>query len=90
MRSSKDYFHYRKPAEDFLKAQAVGIYRAMVTNNLDVFRGDYEFTGDSVIDLIQHACKHGLQFAPCEPGDEAIYRKLLITMRRVFLHFYPY
>jgi hypothetical protein len=89
VKTSTEFLRFRKPAENFLKAQAVGVYRAMVTNNLDVFRGDYRFDGDSVVELIQHACQHGLQFAPCQPGDEPTYRRLLIAMRQLYLHYYP-
>jgi len=89
VRTSSDYLRFRKPAENFLKAQAVGVYRAMVSNNLEIFRGDYRFNGDTVIELIQHACRHGLQFAPSEMGDEPTYRKLLIAMRHIYMHFQP-
>lgn len=89
VKTPTEYLRSRKPAENFLKAQAVGVYRAMVSNNLDLFRGDYRFEGDTAVELIQHASKHGLQFAPAEAGDEPTYRRLLVAMRQIYLQFYP-
>jgi len=73
----------------FLQAQALAIHRAMSTNQMEAFDGSNRFAGDSVFDLIRHMCQRGLQYSKPEAGDEPTYKKLLIAMRHIYLHFYP-
>lgn len=73
----------------FLQAQALAVHRAMATNQMETFDGTNQFVEDSVFELVRHMCRRGLQFAEPEPGDEPTYKKLLIAMRQIYLHFYP-
>lgn len=73
----------------FLQSQALAVHRAMATNRMETFDGTNQFVEDSVFELVRHMCRCGLQFAEPEPGDEPTYKKLLIAMREIYLHFYP-
>jgi hypothetical protein len=68
----------------YLQSLAASVLRLIETNDARVFDGSYVFEGDSVVDLVQHMCRYGLEFAPPEPGDEATYRKLFFAMRGVY------
>lgn len=78
-----------KVGERFLQALAVGVFRAINTNDRAIFDGSYRFTGSNVPELVEHMCGHGLEFAPPEAGDEATYRKVYLGMRELYLRLRP-
>jgi hypothetical protein len=73
--------------ERFLQAYAVGVHRMILTEDERAFDGSFRFDGDSVADLVAHMNKLGLRFAPWQPGDEGVYRRLFSTMRRFYQRF---
>jgi len=75
----------RASGKRFLQAQAVGVARVFTAKDLDVLERKYTFTGSSVIDLVRHCGKHGLEFAPPTPDDRAVYRVLFNHLRQVYL-----
>jgi len=79
--SWQDYYH----AKTFLQSLALAVKRAIDTNDRESFDGSLRFQGDSVFKLIQHLCRHGLEFGPPEPGDERVYRKVFLAMRNIYL-----
>jgi len=79
-------FYY--DGERFLKAQVLAVHRAMVTNQIEAFDGTNQFRGDSVVELIGHMCRRGLHFSKPEAGDGPTYRRLWLTMRRIYLDFH--
>lgn len=78
-----------KVGERFLQALAVGVFRAINTNDRAVFDGSYRFEGSSVSELVDHVCGHGFEFAPPEAGDEPTYRKVYLGMRELYLRLRP-
>jgi hypothetical protein len=85
---SKTYLIYAAGKRS-LQAMAASVYRLIETNDWRLFDGSYRFEGDSVVDLIRHLCRYGLEFAPPEPGDEGIYKKLFFAMRTLYLELRP-
>lgn len=83
--SYEKYAAYRS-GERYLKTLAAEVMRAITTQDEWVFQGVYRFQGDSVMDLIQHMCQNGLEFAPPRPGSEGAYRTLFENLRRIYLH----
>jgi len=73
----------------FLQSLAAGVFRALRTNDRRVFDQSYAFTGDSVVDLIHHMYQNGLEFAPPEAGGEAVYKKVFLSMRELYLSLAP-
>lgn len=69
----------------FLQSLAAAVYRLIETNDSRLFDGSYRFEGDSVVDLVRHLCKFGLEFAPPEPGDEGTYKKVFFGMRGLYI-----
>jgi hypothetical protein len=61
------------------------VFRLIESNDPRVFDGSYRFTGETVVDLLDHMYKNGLKFAPPEPGDEGTYQKLFQSMRVLYL-----
>ena len=53
------------------------------------FDASYRFQGDSVAQLLQHMMNKGLEFAPPEPGDEAVYRRVFSAVRALYLKTVP-
>ncbi|MDY0170457.1 MAG: hypothetical protein RBS80_28205 [Thermoguttaceae bacterium] len=78
-----------KVGERFLQALAVGVFRAVSTNDRAIFDGSYRFDGTSVPELVEHMCGHGFEFAPPEAGDEPTYRKVYLGMRELYLRLRP-
>jgi hypothetical protein len=70
----------------FLLALWGSVDRATTTKDVSVFSGRLGFQGKTVVDLLQHMCGSGLQFAPPEPGGERVYQKLFNTMRGLYLN----
>lgn len=79
-----DAFLVYQGGKRYLQSLAGGVLRLLETNDPRVFDGSYRFTGDSVVDLINHLCRFGLQFATPEPGDEGTYQKLFYAIRGVY------
>ena len=72
-----------------LQSMAASVYRLIETNDWRLFDDSYRFQGDSVVDLVRHLCRYGLEFAPPEPGDEGTYKKLFFAMRTLYLELRP-
>jgi len=70
----------------FLQSTAASVLRVIMTEDEWVFDGTYRFEGDSVVALVRHMCRHGLEFAPAAPGGEGTYRSLFDKMRGIYLH----
>jgi hypothetical protein len=68
----------------FLQNLAGSVYRATETNDLRAFDGSYRFSGDSVVDLVDHMYDFGLHFARPEPGDEGVYQKVFLGLRHLY------
>lgn len=68
----------------YLQSLAGGVLRLLETNDTRVFDGSYRFTGDSVVDLLQHLSRYGLEFAPPEAGDEGTYKRLFFVVRGIY------
>lgn len=84
VRSCDQYLTYAA-GKRFLQATAAGVLRAMTTDDQWVFDGSYRFEGDTALELVQHMCEHGLEFAPCNPGGEGVYRALFEDLRGIYL-----
>jgi hypothetical protein len=84
VRSCDQYLTYAA-GKRFLQALAAGVLRAMTTDDQWVFNGSYRFEGDTALELVQHMCEHGLEFAPCHPGGEGVYRALFENLRGIYL-----
>ncbi|HVA46995.1 MAG TPA: hypothetical protein VNH11_11560 [Pirellulales bacterium] len=52
----------------YLQSLAGGVLRLLETNDAHVFDGSYRFTGDSVVDLMNHLCRYGLGPGKGGPG----------------------
>lgn len=83
---SYEAFAKYRSGRRYLKSLAAEVMRAITTQDEWIFKGVYRFEGDSVIDLVQHMCQNGLEFAPPRPGSEGAYRTLFENMRRIYLH----
>ena len=78
-----------KVGQRFLQSLAAGVFRALSTNDRSVFDESYKFTGDSVVDLVLYMYQNGLEFAPPESGDEAVYKNVYRTMRELYTSLAP-
>jgi hypothetical protein len=70
----------------FLQGLWGSVQRATTTKDLSVFSGRLRFQGDSLVALLQHMCRSGLEFAPPEPGGEGVYKMLFNGMRNLYMH----
>lgn len=82
--SSPERYLVYQGGKRYLQSLAGGVLRLLETNDTRVFDGSYQFTGDSVVDLLQHLCRFGLEFAPPEPGDEGTYKRLFFAIRGIY------
>jgi hypothetical protein len=76
--------HYRT-AERFLKSLAGEIHLVQAAGNASVFDGSLKFEGDNLFDLLTHMSRHGLHFAPAQPGDESAYHEVFRMMRDLYV-----
>lgn len=76
-------------AKRYVQALAVGTYRLIQTQAEAAFDDSFRFRGDTVAALLEHMLTKGLEFAPPEPGDEAIYRRLFGIVRALYLEAVP-
>lgn len=67
----------------YLQSLALGVFRMLETEDPRGFDGSYSFQGDSVVELVGHMHKFGLEFGPARPGDEAVYRKIFVSLRNL-------
>jgi hypothetical protein len=88
LKSGADYSNYAV-GKRFLQALADGVVRALETNDRWIFDGSYKFQGKSLVELLQHMSRNGLEFAPPEPGDEGTYNRLFLGLRNVYLNLIP-
>jgi len=86
--TSESWENYSR-SNSFLQSLALAVKRAIDTNDRQVFDGTLRFQGDSVFKLIQHLCRHGLEFGSPEAGDEPVYRKLFLAMRNIYVDTRP-
>ncbi len=83
--TSEDFLVYRA-GERYLQALAAGTFRLVDSADTRMLDGSYQFDGDSVVGLIGHLCRYGLEFAAPEAGSEGTYRKLFFALRRLYKH----
>ncbi len=83
---SSDTFTIYVAGKNYLRALAAGVCRLLETSDTRLFDGAYEFKGDSLVELVNHLCQYGLEFAPPQPGDEGAYRKLFFAMRNLYFN----
>ncbi|MBN2294854.1 MAG: hypothetical protein JXM70_20670 [Pirellulales bacterium] len=83
---SYEAFAQYRSGQRYLKTLAAEVMRAITTQDEWVFQGVYRFEGDSVVELVQHMCQNGLEFAPPQPGSEGAYRSLFESLRKIYLH----
>lgn len=76
-------------AERFLRSLAMSTYRLIETHSSLAFDRSFRFQGQSVGELLQHMVSKGLEFAPAEPGGEAVYRKLYYGVRTFYERLVP-
>ena len=86
--SGQDWAIFYDNGQRFLKAQAASVLRIAATQRPELFDGSMRFTGNSVFDLIEHMCRHGLEFAPAQSGDEGVYTRLLTALRYLYMEFH--
>jgi hypothetical protein len=82
--SVSTFDHYRT-AERFLKTLAGEIHLIQESGDASAFDGSLKFEGDNVFDLLTHMSRHGLHFAPAQPGDETAYHELFRMMRDLYV-----
>jgi hypothetical protein len=78
------YFEH-KSGIDFLGVQQAAITLAVESNNPSGLNGDYAFQGNSVVDLLAHMARRGMQFAAPSAGQRHIYQKVFLGMRNIYL-----
>lgn len=83
--TSQDFLVFNA-GKRYVQSLALGVFRVVETNDARLFDGSYKFTGSSLVQLVGHLCRYGLQFAPPAPGDEGTYRKTFNGLRRLYLH----
>ncbi len=83
---SYESFATYRSGQRYLKSLAAEVMRAITTQDKWIFQGVYRFEGDSVVDLVQHMCQNGLEFAPPQPGSEGAHRSLFERLRKIYLH----
>ncbi len=69
----------------FVQSLVATVHRAVAVNDASVFSGNLRFQGDSLLGLLQHMYKNGLEFAPPEPGGEGIYKTLFQNLRSLYV-----
>ena len=80
------YFEH-KSGIDFLGVQQAAIRLAVESNNVRGLNGDYAFHGDSLLHLLNHMARRGMQFASPSEGQRHVYEKLFLGIRNIYLHF---
>lgn len=85
--SPLEYTSVVLPGRRYLMSLAHQVFRAVTTNDTQSFDGSYKFEGDSVLELVQHMSRNGLQFASPKEGDEPTYKRLTESMRHVWMYF---
>jgi hypothetical protein len=86
--SSRTYVGYQT-SKRYLPSLAMSTYRLIETQNQTAFDETYRFRGGTIGELLQHMMNKGMSFAKPEPGDEATYRKLFVTIRTLYLKIVP-
>ncbi len=86
--TGQDWAIFYDNGQRFLKAQAAAVLRIAATQRPELLDGSIGFTGNSVFELIEHMCRHGLEFAPAQPGDEGVYTRLLTALRYLYMEFH--
>ncbi|MCE5267966.1 MAG: hypothetical protein LLG00_08780 [Planctomycetaceae bacterium] len=69
----------------FVQTLVAAAHRAISINDASVFSGQLRFEGNSLFGLIQHMYRHGLEFAPPEPGGEGAYQPLYTNLRQIYM-----
>lgn len=83
--TSQDFLVYGA-GKRYVQSLALGVFRLVETSDSRLFDGSYKFSGSSLVQLVGHLCRFGLEFAPPKPGDEGTYEKLFHGLRRLYLH----
>ena len=73
-------------SKHFLQSLWGGVDRATTTEDMSVLSGRLRFEGKTVVELLQHMCGSGLEFAPPGPGGERVYEKLFNSMKGLYFH----
>ncbi len=75
----------RESGKQFLQAQAVGVSRIFTAKDFEGLQRSYTFTGTTLVSLLRHCVKLGLEFAPPTPDDRATYRVLFNDIRHIYM-----
>lgn len=76
-------------AKRYIQTLALATYRLVEIGKDAVASDARKFNGKSVVELLNHMMSQGLEFAPPEAGDEAIYRKLFSVIRSIYIQANP-
>lgn len=71
--------------ERFLQSLAGEVTRMQSTGDGSAFDGSLKFQAGDLISLLGYMCRHGLEFAPAKPGDEAGYQTVFRMMRDIYV-----
>ncbi len=85
--SPLEYASVVLPGRRYVVSLAHQVFRAVTTNETRAFDGSYRFEGKSALALVQHMSRNGLQFASPAEGDEPTYKRLVESLRHVWMYF---
>jgi hypothetical protein len=71
-------------AKRFVNTLLAATNRAIAVNDPSAFSGDLRFQGKSLLLLLQHMHRNGLQFAEPGPGADRLYRILFEDLRAMY------
>ena len=69
----------------FVQSLLAAAHRAISVNDASVFSGRLRFQGKTLLTLVQHMYRNGLEFAPPEPGGEGVYHTLFQNLRALYI-----
>ena len=73
-------------AKRFLKTLVAATDRTINSKDAYALSGGLRFQGHSVVELIQHMYKNGLEFAPPESDGQGMYKTLFQTLRTLYVN----
>jgi hypothetical protein len=71
-------------ARRFLQSLSGEILRVQTAGTLSS-ADNLRFSGDNLVSLLTHMSRHGLDFAPARPGDEAAYHSVFRMLRDIYI-----
>jgi hypothetical protein len=72
-------------AQRYIQSQAAQIARMQSTGDASAFDGSLKFQANDLVALLTYMSRHGLEFAPAKPGEEAAYHNLFHMMRDLYV-----